>query len=365
MANDETVFREVDQELSDERQLNFIRQNGPFMLGASVLIVLFVAGLQIYNGQKSSAANTASIEFNTAATTFEDDRAAGINAYESITNTQTGGYQVLADLRLAGAFAADGDRAKALEHYRKVYNTGSIPKSLKNFARVRAAYLSLDEGRDAVLADLGELVEADTALGIYAREAAGIAALNDGDFETAKSTFEQLSINFSAPIAIRQRAEELAALSSAAKAGVDISTDIGIDDLSKVLGDLNAEATGDAAGSADEHEGEHVDGDHSQDDGHDHGSAQEIENAAGSEAPGSVGDIVEDIEEGASGLVEKVEGSISDAVSATEGATLEAVGDKLEEAKQGAASKIENAVQSVDETINENSSGAIEPTEPN
>ncbi|MEM1397308.1 MAG: hypothetical protein AAGH38_07670, partial [Pseudomonadota bacterium] len=137
----------------------------------------------------------------------------------------------------------NSDEAKAA--YDKIVNDGALPKRIKDLARVRSAYLALDDGRDAVIAAVGDLEAEDSALGFYAREALAFAALKDGDYQTAASLFDAASIALTAPRSVRSRAEQFAAMARAAAVGdgltwlepissSDIIKQIG-DDLSTVL----------------------------------------------------------------------------------------------------------------------------------
>ncbi|MEL7240643.1 MAG: hypothetical protein AAGK78_17425, partial [Planctomycetota bacterium] len=76
----------------------------------------------------------------------------------------------------------------------------------------------------------------------YAREIAGVAALDASDFETAQSIFERLSLAPEAPDALRQRAEEFSALASAGKAGAALTTEVQLQDLSTALSKEDAAA---------------------------------------------------------------------------------------------------------------------------
>ena len=241
MANDESALREVEQALDEDRQLDFIKKNGPLLIGAAAALVLGVAGSQFWNAQQKSAAEKSSVAYRQAIETLAEDPEAGRAALEAFVADAPGGYKVLADLRRAGSLAAGGERLAALDIYRSVYANGAAPSRIKQLARLRAGFLSLEDGRDAVLADVGELENDPSVFGFYAQELVAVAALDAGDYETAKGVFERLAIAPEAPAPLRQRAEEFAALASAGKAGASLTTDIQLDDLSQALGAQEAE----------------------------------------------------------------------------------------------------------------------------
>ncbi|MEM9170655.1 MAG: tetratricopeptide repeat protein [Pseudomonadota bacterium] len=235
MTNDERAFREVDQELAEDRQMAFLRRYGPGLIGVAAAVVVAVAAQQIYAGRQLQRAEDNAVALREAALAGLDDPAGAQAAYEAFEEDAAPGYRVLSVLRRAGLAADAGDRDYAAELYRSVAAAKASPPRVRDFARLRAAYFSLDAGRDAVLADLGELVDDKTAIGAHAREIAAFAAFQAGDYQTAQTIFERAVIDFDAPASVRQRAEEMQALASAARKGVDVSTAVSLDDLQGVL----------------------------------------------------------------------------------------------------------------------------------
>lgn len=244
MANDESVLREVDQELAEERQWALFRKQGPILIGAGVAMVVGVAAWQGWTHVKRSAAETNAVAYSEALDLLAEDEVAGRAALENVAEDKTG-YGALAALQRAGSYAAGGERLKALEIYRDVAN-GGAPKRVRELAQIRAGYLALADGRDAVIDVLGDLPEAEGRFGYYAREIMGLAALEAEDYEAALSSFRQLSIDVGAPEGVRNRAEEFAALAEAAKAGVNITGEARVEDL--------LDAVGEETGLADEGE---------------------------------------------------------------------------------------------------------------
>jgi len=235
VANDESILREVDQELTEERLWTRFREQGPRYIAAAVVLIAFVGGWQFWKANKERAAAKSAVEFRDAAAQLETSPVDGRAALSAFSEEASAGYSVLADLRLAASLAEGGERLSALDAYRKVYGNNGASKRLAQIARIRAAMLSLDDGRDEVIRDLGDLESDATAIGFYARELAGVAALNAGDYETAKGIFERAVINLDAPSPVRRRAEEFAALASAGKAGVSLDRSLNVDDLTQSL----------------------------------------------------------------------------------------------------------------------------------
>lgn len=254
MANEDSAFREVDQELAEERQAAMFRKYGPAVIGGAAAVVIGVGAWQMWTARQEAVAKENALEFQSAVETLADNESAGREALAAIVEDSEGGYGVLARFERAASFARAGERDAAVAAFRRIYDDGAAPKNLRDLARLRAAYLSLSEGRDAALAHLGDLAESGGALSHHANEVAGLAALEAEDFETALATFRRLSAEVAAPQPVRTRAEEFAALAAAAKAGVNISGAVRLEDVLGAVGDRAAEGTAEdaAAGAVEE-----------------------------------------------------------------------------------------------------------------
>jgi hypothetical protein len=241
VTNDETILREVDQALAEDQTSTVFRRNLPLIIGAAVAVVAGVAGWQFYSAKQAAAAQEASKAYEEAIKAVQSGGEAGRAPLEKLAAGK-GGYAVMAKMRLAGAFAADGDRAKALELYRAVYASSHSSKRIKDLARLRAAYLSISDGRDAVIADVGPLETDMSVLGHYAREILGVAALGAGDYQSAETLFLKSAASLDAPEPLKVRAKEYAALAAAGKAGVKfpVFADSGKSQVEEMMEQLEA-----------------------------------------------------------------------------------------------------------------------------
>lgn len=219
MTNDETILREVDQALAEEQTSQTFTKNLPAVIGAALVVIVGVGGWQVWTNQRAAASAKASAAFDEALKTPGADE--GTKALEAIAG-EGGAYAALAKMRLAAQHAAKDERDEALELYRAVYSGGAGSKRLKDMARIRASYLSLEDGREAALKDLGDLETDKSALGFYAREVIALAALKAGDYQSAEEMFRRAASAPDAPEPIRLRAGEFAALAGAGKAGVEL-----------------------------------------------------------------------------------------------------------------------------------------------
>lgn len=253
--NDETAFREVDEAMAEDRQRAFIEKNGSLLIVVGASIVLSVAGWQFWNGHTNAKAEEAAIEFSTAVATLSSAPEDGRMALEGLADSAPEGYALLAEMRRAASLA-NVDREAALVAYRKIYNDGAGAKRLRELARLRAASLAFEDGRDAVLADLGDLPESKSVFGYYAGELAALAALQAKDYQTAESMFLAFAADPLAPAPMRQRAEEFAALAAAGRVGVNLTGEARVDDLLRALGEPKIGDAGAAEKAAGGEEGD-------------------------------------------------------------------------------------------------------------
>ena len=84
---------------------------------------------------------------------------------------------------------------------------GSIPGSIRDMARLRAALILVDHGTQADVASRVEALTAETnPLRHSAREALALVAWKDGKFADALTLFDQIAADSAAPRNNRERA---------------------------------------------------------------------------------------------------------------------------------------------------------------
>ena len=241
MAEDETVIREVDQSIAEDRQAEFLQKRGPALLGLAGAIVLSVAGWQFWKGQERQGAEEASTAYWNAERSLVEDAETGKAALELVAESKSDGYATLAQFRLATTAINDGDEDGALAHYASIYGNNGTSKRLRDVARLKAGYLSIDKGRDQVLSIVSDLETDSTPIGAYAREIIALSAMEAEDFQTAETMFLEAAATIDAPPPLRSRAEQYAALASAGKAGVDLATKTGVEGFLDALDDRGSD----------------------------------------------------------------------------------------------------------------------------
>ena len=236
MANEDSVLREVEQELVEERQMAMFRRYGPIAIGLSAAILVGVGGWQFWKTYQANQSKAAAIEFNAALQTLDESPAQGQEALGAIAEDTGTGYGILAGLQRAASFARDGEDVAAIGAYQSIYTDSSVPRQVRDLARVRAAYLGLSDGRDSALGHLGDLANTSGPFFGHATEIVGIGAFIEEDYETALALFRELAINLDVPEPVRERAGEFSALAAAGKSGVNLTGSVQLDDILGVVG---------------------------------------------------------------------------------------------------------------------------------
>ena len=192
MSND-TIFREVDEELRGDRMRNFWKRFGPYVIGAAVAIVVLVAVNEGWSWWQKSQASQASDKFYAALEIAEGtDVAAAQKAFEDVEAGSPAGYATLAKFRLAGLLAAEGKTDEAIAAYDALANS-EPNQQLKALALVFAANLFVDRGDVAAVEQrVGALASADNALRNAARETIGLAQFKAGDLDAAVATLNEI-----------------------------------------------------------------------------------------------------------------------------------------------------------------------------
>jgi hypothetical protein len=212
--SDDSFIREVNEEMRKDQAKALWDRFGPIAIAAAVLAILATAAIVGYNHWVETRANRSGDAFSQAlqlANEGKHDEALG--ALQKLEADGHGAYPTLARMRAGTVLAAGGDTAGAVAAFDEVAADSSVPSSLRDMARLRAAFLLVDSGSYDDVAARVEALTADTnAFRHSAREALGLAAWKEGRATDALSLFEQIAADEQAPQNSRQRATLMAEL---------------------------------------------------------------------------------------------------------------------------------------------------------
>jgi hypothetical protein len=209
------IFDEVAEDLRAERAARLWKRFATPVIGALVLVIAGVAGWQgwqWYEARSRDAAAAAFLAAHRAAEAEGADLPAIAGRFEGMGPQSPAGYRTIALLRAAALKAETGDRAAALALYDRVAADTAIDPLYRDLASLMWVLRSLDTADPAVLAArIAPLARADQPWSASARELAALVALRAGQPAEARRTLEALAADVTAPRAIRDRAQRIAA----------------------------------------------------------------------------------------------------------------------------------------------------------
>lgn len=204
--SDESLFREVDEDVRQEQYQKLWNRFGNMAIAAAVAIVAVVGGIkgwQYYQVKQSEAAATVY---------FEAVKKAGEGKLEDATAAfaavKHAGFQQLSKLQEAGLLAEKGKVAEAVAAFDSIAADASSDPAIADLARIRAGYLLADTLKpDELLTRLGMFDKDDQVWRHAAREIFGLSAYRTGDFVMADRYMNELFADQETPAGMRQRAQ--------------------------------------------------------------------------------------------------------------------------------------------------------------
>lgn len=204
------IFREIDEELQQEKAARLWKRYGPYVITLAVLIVLGVGGYRFWLSYDAKQKAAESARYETAARTLADDPAAAAAQFGALAADGNKGYAALASLQQAAALVEAGDLEAAIITYRKLADDTGAPAVFRDLARLLSVTHRIDSGDPAALSrDISALANTSGPWRPLAREAEALIALKAGDKAKAREILEGLTADAETPAQLRARATEL------------------------------------------------------------------------------------------------------------------------------------------------------------
>lgn len=209
--SDESLFREVDEEVRQEQYKKLWARYGNLVIGVCLAVILGVGGYQGWNYWQTKQAEAAGDSFFAAAELAAAGKQAEAQAqFEAVTHP---GFRGLAQLREASLLASGGKPAEAAAIFDAVAADNTADATLRDLARIRAAAALSDT---ASFADIESRLKAFDAEGNpwrhVAREIMASVQWRLKDYAAASKLVERILADTDTPPTLRQRAQMMSDL---------------------------------------------------------------------------------------------------------------------------------------------------------
>ena len=210
------IFREIDEELRQERYEKLWKAYGKYVIAAVVAIVLVFGGVRGWDHYRTKQRENDSARYQSAAVfEAEGKKKEAAAVFAALAEKGTDGYRTLARFRQAALRAESGDVAGALAIYDALAADSDLSATLREAAVVFAVMHGIDQP-DADLAALkgrlSPLIRDGGPWRHSARELAGLLALRQGDGAAARKSFTAVVDDVAAPAGLRARATQVLAV---------------------------------------------------------------------------------------------------------------------------------------------------------
>ncbi|MBU1211759.1 MAG: tetratricopeptide repeat protein [Alphaproteobacteria bacterium] len=223
--SNDSFLREIKQELDRERMENIWKRYGTLIVGAGALVVIAVAGFQIWNTMQTRAAQEAGASYEQALdAVFEKKLDEAAVKFSEIAKSGPTGYATLAEMQYAATLKEQGKPQEAVAEFEKVSKRDGADELIGGFAALQAAALRVGEADFKEMQNrLEPFIKDGEPWRFNALELLAVAAIEAGQVDEAKAAFEKILAEPNVPPAMRQRANlrmlQLASGESAASSG--------------------------------------------------------------------------------------------------------------------------------------------------
>lgn len=204
--SDESLFREVDEEVRQEQLKKLWAKHGNLITALVVGLVLAVAaykGWQYWQLKQSEAAGATFFQATSLIAEGKHDEAEKLLG--GITHT---GFATLARFRTAADYAAQGKVAEAIKAYDALAADTAIDATLRDLARVRGGYLKVDSvAPEDLVKQLGDLDKDDGSWRLPVREIIGLSAYRTQQYQMADKYLNMVLADRETSAGMRQRVQ--------------------------------------------------------------------------------------------------------------------------------------------------------------
>jgi hypothetical protein len=207
------IFREIDEELRQERYEKLWVRYGRYAIGLMVAIVVVFAGWQGWSQYERTQRENASAQYAAALRLLADGKdSEAASLFASLAEKGGQSYGALSRFHQSALKAKTGDIAGAAKAYQEIAADSSLDDALRDAALLFSVSHEMDVANVAPKALLARLEPVVAGTGPWrhsAWELAGLLALKSGDEAGAKKHFQKIADDLAAPANMRSRAAQI------------------------------------------------------------------------------------------------------------------------------------------------------------
>jgi hypothetical protein len=208
----QSFVREVDENLRRDQARDFLKKNGPWIVGAILLFLAAIAGWLYWQDRQRKQAEAETERLNTVMAQIGSGQLAGADTQLApLAAADTEGVSAAARLTRAALALQKSDRKTATDEYRAVMDEKGLAQPYRDLAIVRLTALEFDQMKPAdVVARLKPLSVAGNPWFGSAGEMTAMALLKMGRKDEAGRLFAAIAADKTVPDTIRSRAVQIA-----------------------------------------------------------------------------------------------------------------------------------------------------------
>ncbi len=210
------IFREIDEELRQDKFQKLWREYGRYVIAGAVVIVLAVAGVSGWRQYQKSLRLADGASFAAARALSSDGKTEdAASLFASLGRESGTSYGTLARFHEAALSARKGDSEAAIGLYDALAADTGIDAAFRDLATILSASVQANGSSSDVVAissQLQSLIDAGGTWRHSALEILGTLAHRSGDITKAKEIFKRIVDDVEAPRGLRMRAAQMLAI---------------------------------------------------------------------------------------------------------------------------------------------------------
>ena len=207
------IFKEVDEELREERLTKIWKRIGPYVIGILSGTIIITSAVIGYREYDETQRQNWGVQFAEAMNLSEEGNwQESLDLFEALTEKTNLGYKTLSLFQAASLYAKNGNKEKALEIYQSLENE-ALDENFRDLATLMLIYLQFDNADPEILEKRIEKLASKGNPWYYnAMELKGFLFAKQKNKEKQIEIFNILSKDNKAPEGVRTRANDMLAI---------------------------------------------------------------------------------------------------------------------------------------------------------